>query len=498
MKVLIGSIMHETNTFSNMLTDEESFKKWEWLVGDEIITVNRGVRNYLGGMIDEAEEAGFEIKASFSAYAYPAGVITSETYKKLKHSLLEEIRHANRYDAVLLSLHGAGVSEVTEDIEGELLREVRGIVGDHVPIVVTLDLHANVTEDMVNYSDLILGNHLYPHTDCYEIGREAVVRAKQIVTGDLKPSMHLVQLPMLVPTSTTGHSPAKEINEQCFRWEEQNDVIDCTFYHGFPYTNISSVGATVLVTTNDRPDMAAEIAQAVGNLIWKKRKEFIKKKPSQQEGIRLALEHQGMPVVLNETSDNPGGGTPGDGTHLLRALIESGESGICFGFIYDPDTVQQAIQSGIGTTIQATIGGKTDDLHGEPIEASAYVKTISDGLFTQSSPMGKGAKVNLGPSVRLQCGGVDMIICSVKAQTLDEEIFKLHGIDIRSYKIVGLKSSQHFRAGFEPISSRIITVDSPGLTTLDFTAFDYTKLEGEVYPLHEETVWSPGEISHAN
>src|SRR5690606_24387871 len=163
-----------------------------------------------------------------------------------------------------LSLHGAGVSEVTEDIEGELLREVRGIVGDHVPIVVTLDLHANVTEDMVNYSDLILGNHLYPHTDCYEIGREAVVRAKQIVTG---------------------HSPAKEINEQCFRWEEQNDVIDCTFYHGFPYTNISSVGATVLVTTNDRPDMAAEIAQAVGNLIWKKRKEFIKKKPSQQEGI---------------------------------------------------------------------------------------------------------------------------------------------------------------------------------------------------------------------
>lgn len=484
MKILIGGITHETNTFSNVKTDEDAFRQWDWHIGTEVFQ-NRGVRNYIGGMLDQADSLGIEVIPTFSTFAYPSGAITANAHTTLIDTLINQIRSSENYDVVLLSLHGAGVTETTEDLEGYVLKEVRKVVGESIPIIVTLDLHANMTKKMVETADVILGNHLYPHTDSYEVGAEAVNIAKKIVEQQLKPTMYLKQIPMIIPTSTTNLSPAKDINEICYDLEKQEDVVDCTFYHGFPYTNISRLGVSVLVTTNNNPKLAENIAHKVSQTIWNKKKDFIQEQPSPKEGIELALAHKGKPVILNETSDNPGGGTPGDGTFLLRAMVESDLKNVCYAFIYDPDVVQTAIQKGVGATIDIELGGKTDNLHGQPIKMDAYVKVISDGAFIQSSPMGKGSHVNLGPSVRLQYNGVDIIVCSVKSQVLDEEIFKLHGIDIQKYKIIGLKSSQHFRAGFENISSKIITVDSPGLSTLDFRSFDYSRLETKLFPLHD-------------
>lgn len=485
MKILIGEIAHETNTFSNVKTEEQSFRLWGWDVGEEILTKHRGVRNAIGGMIDQAEKLEIDIIPTFTTFAYPAGIITTETFNALRDELMGRVKEAKGYDAVVLSLHGAGVAETTEDLEGTLLTEIRSIIGDDIPLIVTLDLHANMTSTMVEAADVIIGNHLYPHTDSFENGMEAVELAKKIVEGTLKPTMYLVQLPMIIPTSTTNLSPAKDVNELCYQWEARESVVDCTFYHAFPYTNISNIGVAVLVTTNNNVELAQQIAEEVSDFIWKMRHDFIKKQPNPKEGIELALKQEGKPVVLNETSENPGGGTPGDGTFLLRQMIESNLKSACFGYIYDPETVQNVIKAGVGSTVNIVLGGKTDSLHGEPIETQAYVKSITDGKFIQSSPMGKGANINLGSSVRVQCNGVDVIVCSVKSQTLDEQVFLLHGIDVRAYKIVGLKSSQHFRAGFEPISESIITVDSPGLTTTDFSSFIYSNLKTKLFPIHE-------------
>lgn len=485
LRFLIGRIQHETNTFSNVLTDESSFRLWDWDIGEEVVRKNRGVHNFIGGMIDKAIEIGVEVTPVFSAYAYPSGIITAQTYETLKNTLINQIKKTKDYDAIILSLHGAGVSEAAEDFEGSILVEVQSIIEKHIPVIVTLDLHANMTEKIVRNADAILGNHLYPHTDCYEIGAEAVCIAKQIVEGQLKPTMHLAQLPMVIPTSTTNLSPAKDVNELCFDWESNEYVVDCTFYHGFPYTNSSSLGSSMLVTTNNNPELAERIANELSEFVWKKRHAFIVKPPSPEVGIQRALESEGQPVVINETSDNPGGGTPGDGTYLLQEMIYSQLTNACFAFIYDPESVQKCIGAGVGATAEIELGGKTDKFHGNPIKLKAYVKSITDGQFIQSSPMGKGARVHLGPSVRIQTNGIDIIVCSVKAQVLDEEIFLIHGIDIRKYKIVGLKSSQHFRAGFDSISSKIITVDSPGLSTMDFTVFDYTNLKTKLFPFHD-------------
>ncbi|MFD2445524.1 M81 family metallopeptidase [Bacillus sp. CGMCC 1.16607] len=485
MKILIGQVAHETNTFSNVPTTIDSFKLWDWEHGDAILQKNRGVRGFLGGLIDRAESLGHEVVPTFSAFAYPTGIITLETFVRLKNELLDSIKSAGEYDAICLSLHGAGVVETIDDFEGELLKSVREIVGYDTPLVVTLDLHANVTELMVKEANAIVGNNFYPHIDCYEIGQEAINLTIEIVNGNIHPTMHLLNLPLIIPTSATSLSPAKEINELCWKWEGNEHVLDCTFYHGFPFTDIPQIGVSVLATTNNNPSLAKEAAETVAMEIWKLREEFTPKTLSPIEGINEALQSQQFPVVMNETSDNPGGGTPGDGTHLLRELIQQKVKKTCFGFIYDPEVVEVAHKAGVGSTIDILLGGKTDHLHGEPIALKAYVKCLTDGCFVYTNPIWRGRKENQGKSVRLQVDDIDIIVCSVKSQVLDDEIFKLHGINVTEYQIVALKSSTHFRACFENLSNKIITVDSPGLTTLDFTSFDYKRVNKPIYPLQD-------------
>jgi microcystin degradation protein MlrC len=487
MRIVIAEVMHETNTFSNVPTTRDLFELWQWARGEEVVNNHRGVRDYLGGMIDAADQRGIEVVGAFAADAYPAGTITKETYDALQDELLTGIAAAGHVDAICLALHGAGVAEGIDDLEGALLKAVRQQVGYDIPILVTLDLHGNITDEMIQEADILLGVHLYPHTDCYERGLETIELAEKMVNGTLVPRMYRAKLPLILPTSTTNLSPAKDINEVCYRWEQEPDVVDCAFFHGFPYTDIPELGVTVVAVTNNNAELAKQVAEDVASVIWEKREEFALQTISPAEGLEIAKAATEFPVVINETSDNPGGGTPGDGTYLLRAMLEADLQDACFGFIYDPEVAQLAHEKGVGSTIEVNLGGKTDQLHGEPIALKAYVKALTDGSFITSSPMGKGTPVNLGKSVRLQANGVDILVCSVKTQVLDEQIFLLHGIDVTAYKIVALKSSQHFRASFEPICAQIVTVDSPGLTTLQFQSFDYKRLNRPIYPLDAVT-----------
>lgn len=227
----------------------------------------------------------------------------------------------------------------------------------------------------------------------------------------------------MIPTSTTNLPPAKNINELCWAHEVNEKIIDCTFFHGFPYTNIPEVGVSVVTVTNNDQELADQTAEEIALEIWNTKEMFFPDIINPDEGIKRALKIEGKPIVINETSDNPGGGTPGDGTHLLSAMIEANLENACFSFIYDPEVVNIAHNSGVGATIDVLLGGKTDDLHGKPLKVTAYVKTLADGRFIQSSQMGKGAKVNYGKSARLVVGDIDIVVCSKRSQTLDEQIF---------------------------------------------------------------------------
>lgn len=485
MKIAIGQMSHETNTFSKVPTTEELFRKWEWEEGEKIIEIHKDVKDYLGGMIERANQLNIEILPTFSAAALPSGVITKETYETIKYYFKQQLDLLSDVDAICLALHGAGVVEGIEDLEGDFLQFIRECAGNDIPIIATLDLHGNITEKMVEYADVLLGDNFYPHIDSYERGIEAINFAYRILNEEIKPTMFLHRLPIMIPTSTSNHSPVKDINQLCWEIEKQPSVLDCTFFHGFPYTDIQYVGASVLCITDRNIELAQTLSMSVATAILEKKDQFYPHMPSPKEGIAKARDMIKFPVVINETSDNPGAGTPCDGTRLLKEMLEAKLDKACIGMIYDPEVVQLAHRLGPGSTIEVFIGGKTDCLHGDPVFIKGYVKTLTDGIYIQSSPMWKGRVVNLGKTARLQVDGLDIVIGSKRSQVFDEQIFLLHGIDVNKYKIIGLKSSQHFRAAYELIASKIITVDSPGLSTLNLGTFEYQNVSRPIFPLDE-------------
>ena len=485
MRVAIGGISHETNTFCRGESTLDNFREREWAEGQEILDNNRDVRSYVGGIMDAAERLGIELVPTFFASATPSATIAADAYNTMLGKLLDTLRAAGEVDAVCLTLHGAGVAAGVDDIEGDIIQRVRELYGPDMPIVVTLDLHGNITQKMVDHADALLGVNLYPHTDSYDRGVEAIELIPKLVSGEVKPVMHLTHLPMMIPSTTTDLSPAKDVNELCWEMEARPGVIDCTFFHGFAPADIPKVGISVLAITDGDPDLAKQVSQGIADHIWEIREQFRVEPNPPEEVFRQALAMEGRPIIINEKADNPGGGGPGDGTHLLRAMIEADLQEACFGFIYDPETAAQAHEAGVGATIEVRLGGKTEPLHGEPIVTQAYVKSLTDGQFIQQSPMGHGRQVNLGKMARLVIGGIDVIVSSIRTQTLDAEVFLLHGIDVTRYKIVAIKSSNHFRAGFAPIAHAIIRVDTPGLVSADLSSFDYQRLQRPIWPLDE-------------
>ncbi len=483
MRFAIGEFAHETNTFCPGFTELDAFKARYWCEGEDLIARHTGVRNDLGGMIDTGQRLGIELVPTLATTTQPSATVSRNAYETIRDTLFARIQGAGSLDAICLALHGAGSADGIEDMEGTFLSELRTLVGPDIPVVISLDLHGNTTAAMLEHATALFYCHEYPHIDTYDRGVEAVEIAARIVNGEISPVKHLVKLPVAIPPSTTFVGPAKVINERCHEWEQTPGVLDCNFTHGFPHTDVSVIVTSVLVTTDNDPALAETVANDVVALILETLEDFRQSLPGAEEAIAQALATTELPVVVAEVSDNPGGGAPGSGTHVLRALLAANEPNTCFGFIWDPATAAQAHAAGTGATISITLGGFTDELHGAPIEAEAYVKVLSDGDFRLTNPMGAGGLVHLGRMARLVIGNVDVIVGSERAQTLDDELFLLHGIDVRRSRVVALKSHQHFRGGFQQLAGTIIRTDTPGFTTSNLSDLPYRNITRPIWPI---------------
>ncbi len=491
LRMAIGGLSHESNTFCNP-TPLSSFRQRR---GEEIVAAHHGVRTYIGGMLAGAEATGAEAIPTYEAEAEPGGRITADALAAMIRQLVDAIVAA-RPDVVCLALHGAGVADGCDDVETEVLRAVRGAVGPSVPIAASLDLHGNLFPEMLDYATALFGVKLYPHADSYERGEEAARCLVDCAAGSVRPVMALERLPLLLFSCTSDLDPVKSVNEYCAQWERRTGVRAVRFFHGFCHTDLPSMGASVLVVADGDAALAREAAMDVARHVWRRRAEFTQKNPAPDEAIAEAVawaaEHGG-PVVVNDTADNPGGGGPGDGTHVLRALIRGRPARAAFAYIYDPAAVAQASAAGVGATVDLHLGGRTYPLNGEPFVGPAYVKCITDGRFVLTTPMGRGRRVDLGPMARLQVGSVDVLVGSARTQVLDDEIFLLNGIDVRRCDVVVVKSANHFRAGYRDLATRIITADGPGITSGNLAALPYKRLRRPVYPLDPDTTYAGAE-----
>jgi len=478
MRIGIGGINHETNTYCPQLTPLSAFTR---LTGEPLLR-RSGTETPVGGAIDACRALGIEPIPLMAAWTQPSGIIEASAYETLKQDILDTVAAEWPLDGIFLDLHGAGVAEGVSDLEGDLTEAIRARVGS-VPIVATFDLHGNVTQRMADQLDGVFACHEYPHIDLHHRAREAIELILRMQNEGLTTERAVVSIPMLMPTTTTFHGIGKATIDRIKAIEKTENLINISWFHGFPYADTPHVGIHLVLTGVANQHNLAAIGESLAASIWAVRDEFRIPGLSATEALDQALNaaSEGL-AVINETSDNPGGGAPGDGTHLLKAMLEADEPATCFGFIVDPQVAALAHEMGVGAVLKTELGGKTDAMHGEPLPVSAYVKALHDGKIIMQA-MFKGTPMSLGPMARLVIGQVEVIVVSNRSQTFDTEPFLALGIDVHRMRVVALKSSNHFRAGFEPIAKTIITADTPGFTTHQIDRFEKTLSPHPLWPI---------------
>lgn len=484
-RFVTGQISHETNCFSPIRTELKHFGERGYIEGAEMLRRFTGTRTPIGGFLHFAEQTGAEIIPTISASAVPSGIVAYEAHAELRDKLLEGIKNAGRIDGVLLALHGAMVAENVPDAEGDILTHVRRLVGPDVPVAVTLDYHANITDTMLEMTDGLFGYNTYPHVDGWERSVEGAEFVTNMLDGKIKPVSVVVRPPLApaVVPARTGWGPIKKLMERAFEFEKQPKVLNCSVYGGFVYSDIHDAGLAFVVTTDNNRPLAEKIAKDMADYAWEIRHEFVTNMLTPVETVKYAMAAPKGPVVLADVADNTGAGASGDGTEVLRALIEQHAQSAVVITIPDPQAVDIAFAAGVGGAFDGLVGGKIDDAHGAPVHIKGTVRLLSDGTFTNRGPMSTGLSVSVGRTAVIVSGGVEIIVNERRFQPVDPEIARSVGIDPAHRKIVVLKSSVHYRASYEPIAAEIIEVDGPGLASPNLSRFSFKHIRRPVFPI---------------
>ena len=490
MRIAIGTFFHETNAFCNVLVDQKTIDEVA-TEGQKIIEEQGCVHSYIGGFVDEAKEQGAELIPTRTVRLKPSGPIYPDVFEKSRDRLVECLKmeyEKEPFDGICLGLHGACHVDGYPDPEGEILSCIRREFGKDIPISVGLDLHGNITPEMLELADVLAGVKCYPHIDQYDVGRVAMKLVCDMVRTGERPGKALIKLPwLMVPAEgVTTSGPACQVREYMLKLEKEDpELYYASFFQGFPYTDVPSAGVSV-VTSAKTQAAAEKYAEKIARYAWDMRQAFTAPRYSAEQAMEIALSMGEGPILVHESSDNPGGGTPGDGTFLLREILKRNVPS-AFTNIYDPEVVELAVKAGVGGTITCDLGGKTDDLHGDPIHLeNAYVKCISDGRVVRKSEQGKGSVNNYGLTVCLEVGNVSVVVVSAfRSQSFDDGPFRMAGVEWEDKQIVALKSAQHFKAYWHDKVKGIVPCESPGVMSADLTTFAFKHTNTEQYPLKD-------------
>jgi microcystin degradation protein MlrC len=485
-RVLTGEIAHETNTFSVVPTTLESFRRRTYLTGNEIPATRRGTHTEFGATFEAADKYGWTLIHPIAASANPSGTVTAEAYEALVGALLGGW---DRIDGALLHLHGAMVSENYEDGEGELLRRLRARIGPDVPVVVTLDLHGNITELMAQNANVLIAVRTYPHVDYYERAWQGAELLQRAMRGEIKPRTVIARRAMLrgLNGGRTQTGPMRDLIDRGEALEREGKALVVSVCAGFTAADIHDIGPSVTVTTDGDDPIGREIAEEFMDHAWATRDFVGVRNHAIADAIRHAKSGEGKhdkPLVMADVTDNPGSGHYGDATNLLRAMIDAGLENAAFYAIYDPQAVQESIALGVGRTGSLTLGGKHDpEAGGPPLTVTGKVVAITDGVFKTFGPMGGGVWRDYGLSALLRVGGIDIILISNNGQAVDTAQLTSLGVDPTRKDTVAVKSNHHFRAAFEPLAREVITVDGGALGAVILRKAGFKRVRRPIWPL---------------
>lgn len=486
LTIAAAELSHETNAFSSVRTDLAAFERVGLRRGTEIRAALRESATSFAGFFDGAEKHDFLLVPVLAVWATPSGLVDGAALASLTEEIISSV-HSTRPDGMLLALHGAMVCDIDEDADGWILWRIRDAVGPDVPIVATLDLHANISQSMVEAANLLIGYDTYPHIDQRERALEAADALVRIVSGEWRPTSALARPPMM-PTSqnmTTDREPMRSLLSLGHEFESRRGVINVTIAGGFPPANTADTGLSVLVTTNDDERLAQGLADEIASDAWERREQFLGGVSSWADAAETLTVCREQPLVLVDIGDNPWTGGPGDSVELLRFLLGHGVRDACLASVTDPAAVRRCSEIGPGARVILQLGGHTDRLHGDPIEVDAYVKLMSDGRYHNAGPMHAGVEVRLGPTAVVVVEGIEVLVTTFAETPIDLNVFRSHGIEPTERRIVALKGKGHFRAAFEPIADRVMLVEGPGITGADLSRLTFDRVRRPIWPIDE-------------
>ena len=502
MRLLIAMMKHETNTFSPVPTPLARFGPSSSpggpgpLYGEAAIEAYRGTGSGLGAYLDLAAREGADIVLPIAAGAPPSRPVDDAAYEHIAGTILEAVARGG-FDGIMLDLHGAMVTESFEDGEGELLRRIRGI-DRKTPIAVAYDMHANLYEAMIANATVVAGYRTYPHIDTYDTARRAGDILLRAMRGDVQPVMAWGNVPMLPHVMRQGSDdhPNKELQARVAAMSGVG-ALAASLFTGFPHADIANAGLSAVVVTDGDQALAARLRDELLEQAWGDREDFVYRlEPLETSLARAkalaateasASAPRDGPIVLLDHYDNCASGGTMDTTAVLAAILREGLDNVAVFAIYDPEAVQKAIAAGIGAEVALAIGGKMamPAIPGEsrPIAVTGTVKTISNGRFRNKGPMGRGVLTDMGPSVVIDTGRVEIALISRHVEPSDLNCLLALGIDPLQKRYVMLKSRIHWRAGMGAMAKAVVECAGMGVCTSDYSQLAFKNVRRPIYPL---------------
>jgi len=492
MRLLIAMMKHETNTFSPVPTPLARFGHGPGpLYGDAAVAAYRGTGSGLGAYLDLAEQERAEIVLPIAAGAPPSRPVDAAAFEHIAGVICDAVAKGG-FDGIMLDLHGAMVTESLEDGEGELLRRIRAI-DPRTPIAVAYDMHANLYDAMIDNATVVCGYRTYPHIDTYDTAKRAGEILLRAMRGEARPVMAWGNAPMLPHVMRQGSDdhPNRELQARCAAMMG-NGALAASLFTGFPHADIRNAGLSAVVVTDGDRALAEQLRDELLGQAWADREAFVYK----IEPLDAALSRAAAlpppaagegPIVLLDHYDNCASGGTMDTTVVLAAILERGLDNVAAFAIWDPPAVQQAIAAGIGAEVRLSIGGKTPmpQIPGEtqPLSVTGRVKTISSGRFRNKGPMGRGVLTDMGPSVVIDTGKVEIAVISRHVEPSDLNCFLALGIDPMQKRYVMLKSRVHWRAGLGKIAKAVVDCAGLGVCTSDYAQLSFRNVRRPIYPL---------------
>ena len=494
-RIAIAGILTECNDFTSALITEDDFERVELLRGEQMLERSDGV---VGGALSGlAKYPDFVPVPLLFTSTSPGGSLTDQCFTKFHDEIIQLTKQAGHLDGVLLLLHGAAVSVSVDDIEGELLQSVRKVVGDEIPIMVTLDLHAHITEKMVALSTALFGWETYPHMDSFTTGARAAELIVRTIKKEVFPVQVMARVPVLtsaINASTERPGPFYDLMKKAKNWEHAGKCLSSSVFLVHPYIDRPEMGSGALIVTDGDPESAAAMAREIAQEYWDRRQEFEPEVWKAGAAIHDAVKKGPKRSVLTEVADTCGGGSAGDCVAVLHALLEIDSNIKAIYPVVSPHAAAVAAAAGIGSEVELFIGAEIDKKWGPPVKIKGHVLKVSDGEFIYQGGVWDGASGRMGATAVVRVGAIDIVLATFPTYEWRDEQYRSLGLDPADYQLIVVKNPMNYFMTYSPIADYFYVIDSPGPTPATCKSLVYTKMQRPFFPFDDSIPGDPVKI----